>query len=80
MEKDKDKAFAQSELNQIDKDEKRRQEFFDKLHKIQDANDQKHQLYLKYLQTDPAVSAMVKDEQNYIKNMEMQRVKDDLMH
>lgn len=32
---------------------------------------------MKYLQSDPATSAMIKDEQNYVKNMEMQRMKED---
>ena len=76
MEKVKDKQFAQSEIAQMNKDEATRQQFFRRLNDIQDANDRKHEAHLKYMSQDPAALGALRDEQNYMKNMQLQQLKD----
>ena len=70
MERMQDKAFANSWAQQLQSDDKNRQQFFNRLNNIQLANDKKHQNHMKYMSQDPAALGALQDEQNYMKNMQ----------
>ena len=71
QDREADKKFLQSETKKMEDDEVNRNKFFSKLKKIQVKNDQKQQSLLKYMQQDPKALSAKRDEQAYIKNIEL---------
>lgn len=71
QDKEADRQFSLAENAKLDKEHHLRNQFFEKLKKIQDKNDEKHHRLLKYMSQDAAVINSKKDEQAYIKNLEL---------
>jgi len=71
QDKEADRNFAKAETIKLDQEENARSQFFKKLKNIQDVNDQKHHRLLKFMEQDPAVLNSKKDEQSYIKSIEL---------
>ena len=59
----------------IVEDEKRRKEYFEKLQKFQDMNDQKTQNFIKYMKVDPRLLAEERDKNIYIEGMKEEEAK-----
>lgn len=78
IEKQRDRAFADSEKARLEKEAQDRQAFFNKLNNIQKANDQKHLAHMKFMQGDVNRAGM--DEKAYLKSIEEQKVKDELLY
>jgi hypothetical protein len=71
QDKEADKNFSIAETVKLNREEQQRNQFFNKLKKIQHDNDQKHDLLKKYMDKDPAVLSSKKDEQSYLKNIQI---------
>lgn len=73
--KQQDKQIAQLGIEQEEKDELRRNEYFEKLQKFQDMNDQKTQNFIKYMKSDPASMAEERDRKMYIDGIKQEEKK-----
>lgn len=70
-EKAADRQFFEAERMQLNKQEEQRNQFFQKLSKIQEVNDMKQKKLQEYMEQDPKELRSKLDERNYIKNLEM---------
>lgn len=73
--KQQDRQIAKLGIEQEEKVELRRNEYFDKLQKFQDINDQKTQNFIKYMKGDPASMAEERDRKMYIDGMKQEEKK-----
>lgn len=71
QEKESDIHFSKAESVKLNNEEMQRKGFFDNLKRIQDLNDQKHKSLLKYMSQDASVLNSRKDEQAYIKSIQV---------
>lgn len=70
-EKVADKHFSEAEKIELSKQEAQRNRFFDKLSKIQEANDLKQKKLREYMEQDPKELRSKQDEVNYLRNIEI---------
>jgi len=73
--KEADRHFVKTETNKLEIDESNRNKFFAKLKNIQVKNDEKQKSLLKYMKQDKSTFNAKKDEQTYIKNIELDEKK-----
>ena len=66
-----DRQFSEAERLQMNKVNDQRDQFFEKLHKIQEINDLKQKKLQEYMQQDPKELRSKQDEKNYLRNMEI---------
>ena len=71
QDKEADKQFIKAETDKLDVDEANRNKFFEKLKNIQVKNDQKQNSLMKYMKQDPKAISAKRDEQAYIRNIEL---------
>jgi len=71
QDKESDVRFSQAESIKLKNEEKARDVFFDKLKQIQDNNDKKHKMFLKYMEQDQSVMNSKKDEQSYLNSIQI---------
>lgn len=71
QEKESDKMFLLAETAKLNQEESARNNFFNKLKKYQSDNEVKHKSLLKYMSNDPSALASNKDQQNYLKNIQL---------
>lgn len=71
QEKETDKMFVIAETAKLNKEESARNNFFNKLKKYQSDNEVKHKSLLKYMSQDPSALASNKDQQSYLKNIQI---------
>lgn len=76
QDKEADKQFGIAETEKLNNEEKLRNQFFSKLKKIQEKNDEKHHRLLKYMSQDAAVLNSKKDEQAHLRNIELSEKKE----
>jgi hypothetical protein len=70
-EKVADRHFSEAEKVQLNKQEAQRNQFFNKLNKIQEANDLKQKKLREYMEQDPKELRSKQDEVNYLRNIEV---------
>jgi hypothetical protein len=70
-----DHQIAKFGLEKEENDYLKRNEYFEKLQKFQDQNDQKTQNFIKYMKADPKVIAEERDKKMYIDGMQQQEKK-----
>lgn len=70
-EKQADRKFYEAEKEQLAKQDQQRNQFFEKLNRIQHLNDAKQKKLQEYMEQDPKEIRSKQDEINYIKNLEI---------
>lgn len=66
-----DKRFSEAERQQLNKQEDARNQFFQKLNKIQEVNDMKQKKLQEFMEQDPKEMRSRLDEANYLKSIEV---------
>lgn len=73
--KAQDKVIAKAGMEKEAQDELRRNEYFERLQKFQDLNDQKTQSLIKYMQADPSSLAEERDRRMYLEGIKQEERK-----